>query len=350
MRILLNITVPKESMSTEYKAFTVDNPDEYFESETMVQIFEGVFTDETKLLFNQMILNNIERYCKKYLPRYSSIFGNSDLPSSQLYFGIDDFGTISGIPFFGSKEAICYQIKESLTDMLPWLKVDSGDVSELVDQIRFEVMECKVDLMYVDDMSKEIEQMVLVETESKAKWADYLFRKNKWLSDIALYNTSIREYANNPKLQSLTIAFIQSHTPNQSLTIPLNTLRQRMIDEIQNNIFEVNIHTIDANVTNPMCVEYWLSQCKEYYVEQIHQQRPPKMLNPVYHKSVYQREIELMFNLQYPWIKHNKDLKYYIIQFQLPTQWKERVWFRQYHSTRWCHKKRIWLEDGPGAI
>jgi hypothetical protein len=129
-----------ETLEVELKEFTLKkDPMMYYTEEEVRDMIITGNIDPDK--FNIMISDNICHFFKYYIPKYLSVFGNSNIDSATLYMGVNDFGEITGVPFFGE---ITPEYLESYLDciktFISFNAIDNTNVDELFSQVKFEVI------------------------------------------------------------------------------------------------------------------------------------------------------------------------------------------------------------------
>jgi len=101
-----------ETIYDEYKSFNFYNIGLELTNEDASYLIEN-----KKWIFNENIIKNIKSMIKLYLPKYTCAYLSNKLDKEcSLYFGIDDCGTVSGIPYQGEidKKIIQEYLKEIL--------------------------------------------------------------------------------------------------------------------------------------------------------------------------------------------------------------------------------------------
>lgn len=89
--------IGEEQKDSEYKVF-VFNPLKVASDDAIIYLSNG------KFVFNNSVIESLKTYLDIYLPKYISsyIHPKSNLKSGTLYIGVEDDGTVSGIPYAGS--------------------------------------------------------------------------------------------------------------------------------------------------------------------------------------------------------------------------------------------------------
>ena len=93
--IKFNDFVGVETLTHEYKEFTFNNDGIILN----IKLAE-YYCHSNKFDFNNRVIDNLKKYFSYYLPKYISGFLNSKL-NGNFYIGIDDYGFVKGIPYFG---------------------------------------------------------------------------------------------------------------------------------------------------------------------------------------------------------------------------------------------------------
>jgi hypothetical protein len=328
------IEFKKESLSIEFKEFCLkcDNSllYQYFDINYITQT--GLLTSNDVYYFNQCILQNIKMYILRYIPRYASAFLNSSIKHSQLYFGIDDFGEITGIPFFGDKDTITRFI-------------NTIDFSELINQtinVKIEVIQLNIDSNYLIDNSHDILQdFYYREKKQKYLLQKYKIDRMKWADDMNSFTCKLPTLINRKKTEF--DIYLNTHAPH---------IKNYLIHQHEmSNIYHLKI--------NPDHYLYWLMQFKDENIKKLRENKPMRPNTP---KII--RGPDYLFSqltgMRCKLLNKNKNLNYYMIKISYPNSFdyninynvnSKPIYYYDIKKKSWLTKKRIFQESiGPSCL
>ena len=144
-----------------------------------------------KFTFNNSVIKTLENYLLTYLPKYlcSYVHPNSNLLNAELYFGIDDDGTIIGIPYVGKINLDIPEIIDKIFD--EYLSFDDKT------QIPFIKQYIKIEIIKVDK-SNFINQIQLNKFEESTEINETSY--SRYLQDTKLLSEAYNKYLNKKKV------------------------------------------------------------------------------------------------------------------------------------------------------
>ena len=174
-----NDNIGYETENKEYKEYKVFN---FYNIGLELSTDDACeLVDNKKWIFNDYVIKNIKSMINIYLPKYTCAYLSNDLDNiSTLYFGVDDFGNIKGIPFQGSidKNEIINHIKNQINEKIRF----ESDKIDIIHYIDFELIELNYE---IDTQITNINPYYETYLELKQK---YIIKKNK---HILLKNTHL---------------------------------------------------------------------------------------------------------------------------------------------------------------
>ncbi len=333
-----------ETLEIEFKEFMLKiDCEKYFDIDEIEKIITNNSIDKTR--FNSMIFDNIDHYFKYYLPKYLAVFANSKLDHSTIYFGINDIGEFTGIPFFGNFDK---SILNMLLDSIKYfIKLENTNMSidEFVSQIKFDVIKLEKDLYYLDD---SIETVISDFFDKKKKYEKEYFQnlaiRKQWKEQMEYYVTSIREYLTNIKYRTEVANFIRNSPDYLEYIDMINLLESSSILEIE-DYNEIAIRKLNKND-----VIYWVTEFKDTMIEKLRVSRPVRISYTSFSYNVYATQLALLSNLRYRFCQNFKDINYYIIKMSLPTDFDGQVYYKTMESDNWYYRTRAYVNGAPGCV
>ncbi len=335
----------RESLEEELKEFILKlDPHMYFvDSEIKTIIETGVIDDMYR--FNSMIVDNIAHYFKYYIPKYLSCFGNSKLSHANLYIGSNDFGEVTGIPFFGSLTSD--NIKSFLEVVRPFVSIENSDedISELLSKVEFEVIKIDRDSDYVDD---NIDLILKEHKEKKKKYEDEYFEnlqlRRVWKEKMDKYTTRIHDYANKPEFRKEVIEYIKKSGEADVYSKVIELLESK--DEIPiGDGVEIGIRKM-----NKHDVVHWVTEYKDMMVDMHKSIRPIRMGYVSFGEGIYTTQLSLLSNMRYRFLNNNSELNYYLIKIKFPTDFHSKIYFKNHEMENWIIRIRTIVNDAPGCL
>lgn len=335
----------RESLEEELKEFILKlDPHMYFEEPEIKTIIEtGIIEDRCR--FNSMIVDNISHYFKYYFPKYLSCFGNSKLSHANLYIGSNDFGEVTGIPFFGNLTS--ENIKTFLEVIYPFVSIDKTDkdISELISKMDFEVIKISRDTDFIDD---NIDLVLKDHHEKKKKYENEYFEnlqlRRIWKEKMDKYTTRIYDYANKPEFRKEVIEFIKKSGEADVYYKVIELLKSKEEIPIGDGI-EIGIRKMNKND-----VVHWVTEYKDIMVDMHKSQRPIRMGYINYGENFYTTQLALLNNMRYRFLNNNSELNYYLIKIKFPTDFHSKIYFKTHDMENWIIRTRAIVNDSPGCL
>lgn len=245
----------EESLEVEFKEFC------FHEYEILTEEIHDIVKKgkiKNKTHFNQDIYKNIKHYFYKYIPKYTSAFINAGI-NGDLIFGVNDYGEITGIPFFGSKQEL-----ENYINGISIKQFIKGNVDV---KISCNIEELILDLNFLDNISGKL----LKEYYFNIKQKDLIIQKFKkdrlnWANKMNEYTCKLPLLLSSKKQEFEE--YLKIHAPqHMNYIIKPNEMR--------------NISHLKIDSTHYI---YWLMQFKDSNLLTIKESKPqmseiPKISN-----------------------------------------------------------------------
>jgi hypothetical protein len=311
----------EESLEVEFKEFCFH---EYEMSSDEIHDIVKKGKIKNKTNFNQDIYKNIKHYFYKYIPKYTSAFINAGI-NGDLIFGVNDYGEITGIPFFG--------YKQELQNYINGISIKQFIKGNVDVKISCNIEELILDLNFVDDVSGKL----LKEYYFNIKQKDLIIQKFKkdrlnWANKMNEYTCKLPLLLSSKKQEFEE--YLKIHAPqHMNYIIKPNEMR--------------NISHLKIDSTHYI---YWLMQFKDSNLLTIKESKPqipeiPKISNGP--KYLFKH----LTNLRYHLIENNKHIKYFIINIKISSEKLQHnispLLYYDIDKKLWIEKIRKLHKDGP---
>ena len=297
---------------------------------------------KNKESINKLILTSIKTYIKNFLPKYISVFNNSNI-NGNLYFGINDFGFIEGIPYYGEfpKNKIISYIKS----MNKFIKIydynnKSYDARNYINNLDIDIIDLKYDSLqyYKEKFDENLNNVIFENEKLKNEWKIYTDKHIKWVNDIYYYGTSITNYMTDNFLRNCIADYIEKK--KFRFKKYMNELNDLIIyfksDKVMNSNFtyeEIQDHK--QNVLNPV---RWILEFKDYMTFHFKSIKPyPPLKKP--NKLLLNKFCYNLSNLKYPLL--NNGFNYYLIIIKIKSiNNNTYTEYRKPNNKMWYYKRR----------
>lgn len=323
--------IGKETITREYKAFSLKvDPYMFYDEHEIKKICTVGKIDQR---FNQLIMKNVSHFIKYYIPRYISAFSSLEEENGELYFGVDDFGEITGIPFLGNldKDEILKKIKKSIRESV----ITTDETKDyLMETIDVKIIKLKIDpYLFYSNLDETIKLIESSHSERKKMVDDYYQEWCKWQEKLHKYTIKLKNVLHNPETFQEFAEYIKERDPTK-----LHVLSQ--VDNFDEDLKNVAEFKKDDN--NLM---YWICNFRDDFIDIVVAERPmkPKIASK---KMNYYNEFIKLYELREKLIKNNPNVNYYLLKIKLPTKTKDDVF---YVDKCGVIKKRIRGYDTYGA-
>jgi len=341
--LYLGITYDSEKLDIEFKELCVQRDDLSIE-ECVKMIKMNYFSDNFHTLIRQTVFD----YIDKYLYKYISCYVNAGI-DGYLYFGIDDFGEITGIGIKNGMKAedISEYISSNMDKYLLLINCDI-ELDIKFEQLKTDIAILEDDIMqYYNDYSKNFRSF-------NDKKLSYQYEKNEWDRKIRFWSDKLFTLANSTVFRMKLIEFIvESLNENPSKHDKYQSVIQILeSDEIicippgyQLDIIKTKSY--NSNTLENAIVK-WVMEFKEAMIRTILKDKPDKLrYDPA---RAFQFAMYKLSNTRLRMIREG--IQFYILKIHIKTIHANENWCAKYrYSERdnWIHRKRINGASGPSC-
>lgn len=334
-----------ETLYKEYKLFNFFSAGLGIDNE-----ISTLLINNKKWIFNNNVIENLKCMFKMYLPKYTCAYlSNNMLEDSYLYFGIDDFGDIIGIPYEG--ELSENFIKSYCQKIIKKKCIYDGDLFKHINIELIKINYTKFEVNNTHPYYLEYKKNIKKYNQEKNK---YLKKKEVWSKLNERYNGKLSDLVNNIDTRYELINFIENKNPND---ICLKILKKKFkmpscagMPKIWHIGFYYKVCTFEDTITLKEEIELifkWVGMWKDSMLSFV------KYIKPYFYYKIpsylYPLNI-LMFvkpMIKY-WISNNK-LNLYIIKFTFNKKQKLNILYKNIFD-EWLTCKRVTSENGPCCI
>lgn len=331
--ILGTYLTQNETICTEYKEFCFKlNLKKYYDNRSIRRIItQGVFDD----FLNNLVLKNIEIYILKYVPRYFSSFHNTKIHEKYfMYFGIDDYNEITGIPFNGNLMTYKKYFETFISNV-----IHSSISSTCCSSYKITIIENVINKDVINDynISEILHKFYKEKQTFEQKYKKYKLKKGKWILEMYKYKGKLEDIMNNEESR---LEFIQ-YLEQKQLLISFRHI-------ILINTFEIDVLDIKFNKKNTNSYIYWLLNFKDEKVNQLIQKKPKEPTMP----RILNVELNLLTQLKYlrkVFIENNVRYFTFKIDFFSQPSCKKSISYTDSKTMNEKTIKRIYKSCGPAC-
>ena len=262
-----------ETLNTEYKLFTL-NPI-LIEPENALE-----FLKNGNWVYNDSVIPSIKYYIKTYLPKYIATYTHplTRISSGNLLVGVDDDGTVYGIPYMGNisidtiKDEICNVIKNYIR-----IKNKSGSDEQIFEEFKNKI---QVELIQVSKPNFNTTNTIYQEYYNRnqqmtTKWQTYLEKKRIWEGLITKFTQKLHNMLNNKETRRDIISFIKERSGylKKNFKTKYSSVSKYcdvrdyydFISELRSDFKykSMKYETIEEMKTNPTNIFYWVTKWKD---------------------------------------------------------------------------------------
>ena len=291
-----------ETLTREYKEFTFNHGgleiDPYI-AEDLIK--------SSKWIFNDLIRDNIQKYLRIYLPKYTVGFMDvlSEASNAELFIGINDAGIVQGIPFQGilTVDMIITEVQNVISE---YVKCDPKQKQFIIDNINVELTQ--IDYIPADISSTHDLLIKYYETKAEYDSKEQAFAKefSVWYKEFTKYMAKLVDLFNLEPTRTELYNYILQKKPDSGVL--------KMMDDgyqLESRTHE-EIIILKDDINNPY---YWICEWKDLMIDSLKLVKPiPRHraeVTPVFNPL----NILTKLNCMIPWwMQKNEGMNLYLIK------------------------------------
>lgn len=308
-----------ETIDTEYKEFCIKN--NVFNFYTSDEIEDIIYTGNimNQNTFNDMIINNLQLYFDMYVPKYASSFCNTSVKNGTLNIGINDFGEITGIPFFGDISLL------NIDNMIS--KSKNKFLNKSVNTIS-SINKLKINKTLIEDNTDSFLKNVNEQNYKNSMIEFDFFQKRKeWVNEVLLYSVKLSEIISNKETRFHFYNWIKIRQDCPIIQICLTVTPE----EIE------SIHFKRQYITDKNHVIYWIAKFKDHSMNFLQSNKPTQIMHLKKVNGPLNLFIHLS-NMRAKFIDNNSDLNYYTISIKFNNNFNTKDVFYKKHKNNYSYK------------
>jgi hypothetical protein len=298
--------IGKETLFREYKSFSFQHISLPFDEDDVCEYLQTFQWN-----FNHLVEKSLEKYARIYLPKYMTAFFDHHTPTDedgQLFFGVNDWGITTGIPYQGvlTKQHI---LSPAILSYLATHVCSSEPLSSLLERIQIDIVPVTYGERVLPathpDVTEYKEKKRILETKLKQHSQKY----TEWRLQNELYSRKLVDLYKIPKCRSNFITYLRKHRQYRIISKIKNgvAIEQQKYDKIRE--FRETGDNLYA----------WLCQWKDEMLNKIRNEKP--MREKSYKnittsvQSIYKpfHIFMKMEDLIPWWMQHNPNMNLYVV-------------------------------------
>lgn len=261
--------IGNETLTTEFKEFR------FRDLNISTKDATNIIINEQWHLVATYTMGNLKKYFDKYILKYLTCFGNSEIDFGEFYIGISDNGEVIGIPI-ESRDHIPI-IRDMIYDKIKIFLESHKNAENIINGISVEIIELEYDETLIDN-TYSIETQINMFNEKIKHYNEidrkYCDEKKIWLENLFFAKRAINIFANLQKIRYELVQFVNSECND-------DVLKKSLIDRFNNpEPFSYEFGEIPLKKTDINDPAYWLIRYRDQLCENIMIQKP------VYHKLI----------------------------------------------------------------
>ena len=356
--------VGPELLKREFKELCLQNIFLYFEVEDIKSfLYNNVALKP--VIFNKMILDNLQIYMEKYIPKYIGNFSKASI-DGDLYIGVNDHGYIEGIPING--ELTVDMVNSMILNAKPLSRgchigssIDNSYDQSIVDwyyanlQVEIIELETHADINdLADEYMQSLELIRLTDKtneEIKCEWDAFRIRYIAWHNRLGTYSGKLINYISKEEMKNELIEYIKSQFESnplydQSKLEPVLEFFSQDISVFEKITFSIDyIEKVITDFYNPI---RWLMAFKDHMMKIIKKEKPasPSIKSDF---GFHYRYCNNIYNIKPQLIMSNDDIRFYMIKIHIPHLPNTYTEYKMPRSDIWLSKTRIILNGEPSC-
>jgi hypothetical protein len=297
-----NDFIGKETLNSEFKEFTFHNSGLTIDNQLAESYCQNYNFD-----FNSNVIQNIKRYIKFYLPKYTCAFLNSNIPG-ELYIGVNDYGFIKGIPYQGELpiDSIKKRIHETIRTSV---KSSIGCVFNLEKLISIDILKVDNPSIPTKPAPQSFTNYLVQKQEFIEEYNGFVEKFKSWKIRHNFFTQKLVELVNNVESRMMLIEYIRRNNPDSPVIGILES------DYVLQSHTHDEITILKDDPTNPY---YWICRWKDEMVDTMNKNKPV-FNEPAFCPAIPYNLITSMSELIPYWIHNNQNMNLFMIRIKFNT-------------------------------
>lgn len=317
----------KEKIHIEFKKFIIQPTLlKYISNVDVERYIESCIIDDG---LNDIFMKNIKIYIAKYFPKYFSTMSRTEYltaKSCKFYIGIDDDGTISGIPL--KRNLTAESVRSLILKTIPKIRgisdgIVSSDVLEsYLSEVSVKIIQCDTpDRANLDEIVSKIR---IKQDNIEKKFMKYYNKLDKWKRKLAIYNVSLECISNERTRRAEFLEFCRINDA------PIHILTLLESDEIISISDGVRDRKTDIS-----SFEYYVTEFKDRKINELIATKPKK---PCINRA--DNLLSFEFSMLNMMIGNWTNANYYVIEIELPFNKNPYEWIEHMEGREWVSRMR----------
>ena len=325
--MIFNEFIGYENLFKEYKEFTFNLAGLPFD----IDMCES-YCISNKFDFNNIVIDNLNKYFEVYLPKYISSFLNLKTNNiSKFIIGINDLGYITGIPYKG-------ELPINELSQIIYNTIDKNIKCENILNINQFI---KINFIKVnfnnnnnnnnDDFHSKFNEYLINKQKHNLEYKKYLSEYDIWKKKFQFINKKLVDLVNSSDSRILLINYIKSFDSNN---IVIDLLLSNYKLEVKTHL---ELLECKNNINDPY---YWVTKWKDEYKKYIISLKPNFNMDiPL--KNIPYILIQSVSSMIPYWMNNNDNMNLYVIQINIINTYKNfKFKYYDYITKQWFYCKR----------
>ena len=290
-----------ENLFKEYKEFTFNLAGLQLDIDIC-----NFYCSTNKFDFNNIVIDNLNKYFQVYLPKYISSFLNLKTSNvSNFMIGINDFGYVKGIPYKGELPInelshIIYNIInknikcENILNLYKFIKINFIKVNFNNNNNN-------------NNIHPKFNEYLIYKKKYNLEYKKYLYEYDIWRKKLIFINRKLVDLVNSSETRILIINYIKSLDPT-NIVIDLLLSDYKLKSITHSELIESK-----KNINDPY---YWVTKWKDEYKDYIISLKPTFNMDfPL--KSIPYILIQSVSSMIPYWMNNNDNMNLYVIKINI---------------------------------
>ncbi len=292
--------VGPETLKKEYKVPSMNYAGTCVTDEEAVSLIKS-----NKFIFNQAISNNIKSSFDFYFGKYFTAFMNSNLDSAEFYYGINDYGIVTGFPYQGDFSITTLEnYAESMINGSSFKTNVSP--SRLKECYQINLIKINYNYIAATEHFKMYQKQELI---NQKIMQEYYYKMNLNMTNHMDYSSKLISIITNPVLQKELLKYIYNKLEYKDIKLYYKIRNKIKRGQYIKNLSHGQIFQLKYDITN---VYYWVTRFKDRRIKFLKSIRP---IRPIINTKIYPNCLLSTVEHMIPnWMNNNENMNLYLIK------------------------------------